>query len=102
MSEDIIIEWKALLSNLKQLKPIDLPRFYLKDSSLDDINRIEILGFNDASLKAYGCAIYLKFTFKDGNIVTTFLCSKLNLWRKISLTITHLEVIASTLLSSLI
>ena len=50
LSEDLIIGWKALLSNLKQLKPIDLPRFYLKDFSFDDINEIEMHGFSNASL----------------------------------------------------
>ena len=49
---------------------------YLKDFSFDDINGIEMHGFNDASLKAYGRVTYLKFIFKDGNLVTTFLCSK--------------------------
>ena len=33
-------------------------------------------GFSGAGLKANGCVIYLKFIFKGGNIVTTFLCSK--------------------------
>ena len=71
LSEDfLIVEWTALLSNLKQLKPTELPRFYLKDFSFDDINGIEMHGFSDVSLKAYGCIIYLKFIFKDGNIVT--------------------------------
>ena len=58
LSEDLIIEWKALLGNLKQLKPTDLPKFYLKDFSFDDINGIEMHGFSDASFKAYGCVIY--------------------------------------------
>ena len=93
-----------MLSNLKQLKPIELPRFYLKDFSFDDINGIEMRGFSDASLKAYGCVIYLKFIFKDGNIVTTFLCSKTKIkpLEKKSLTIPRLELMACTLLSSLI
>ena len=50
LSEDLIIEWKALLSNLKQMRPIDLPRFYFKDLFLDDINGLEMHGFSDASL----------------------------------------------------
>ena len=104
LREDLIIEWTALLSNLKQLKSVELPRFYLKDFSLDNINGIEMHGFSDASLKAYGCVIYLKFIFKDGNMVTTLLCSKTKIkpLEKKSLTIPRLELLACTLLSSLI
>ena len=104
LSEDLIIKWTALLSNLKQLKPIKLPRFYLKDFSFDDINGIEMHCFSDASLKVYGCVIYLNFSFKDGNIVTTFLCPKTKIkpLERISLTIPRLELIACTLISSLI
>ena len=104
LSEYLIIEWTSLHSNLKQLKPIELPRFYLKDFSFDDVNGIEMRDFSDASLKAYGCVIYLKFIFKDGNIVTTFLCSKTKIkpLEKKSLTIPRLELMVCTLLSSLI
>ena len=104
MSEDLIVEWTALLSNLRQLKPIELATFYLKDFSFDDINGIEMHGFRDASLKAYRCVIYLKFNFKDGNIVTMFLCSKTKIkpLEKKSLTIPRLELMTCTLLSSLI
>ena len=61
-------------------------------------------GFSDAGLKAYGCVIYLKFIFKGGNIVTTFLCSKTKIkpLEKKSLTMPCLELMACTLLSSLI
>ena len=59
LREDLIIEWTALLSNLKQLKSIELPRVYLKDFSFDDINGTKTHGFSDASLKAYGCVVYL-------------------------------------------
>ena len=104
MSEDLIVEWTALLSNLRQLKPIELATFYLKDFSFDDINGIEMHGFRDASLKAYRCVIYLKFNFKDGNIVTMFLCSKTKIkpLEKKSLTLPRLELMTCTLLSSLI
>ena len=42
--------------------------------------------FSDASLKANKCDIYLKFIFKDGNIVLLFYAQKrkFNLWRKTS------------------
>ena len=61
-------------------------------------------GFSDTSLKAHGWVIYLKFIFKDGNIVTTFLCSKRKIkpLEKKSLAIPRLELMACTLLSSLI
>ena len=76
LNEDLIDEWTAFLSNLKQLKLIELSIFYFKEFSFDEINGIEMHDFSDASLKANKCDIYLKFIFKDGNIVTTFLCSK--------------------------
>ena len=98
LSEDLILECTVLLSNLTQLKPIELPRFCLKDFSFDDINGIEMHGFSDASLKAYGCVIYLKFIFKDGKVVTMFLCSK----TKIKLTIPRPGFMVCTLLLSLI
>ena len=68
----------------------------MKDFSFDDINGIEMHGFSDASSKAYGCVIYLKFIFKDGNIVTKFLCSKTKIkpLEKKCLTISRLEFMA--------
>ena len=104
LREGLIVEWRALLINLKQLKPIELPRFYLKNFSFGDTDGIEMHSFSDASVKGYGCIIYLKFIFKDGNIVTTFLCSNtyIKTLEKKSLTITCLELMVCTLLSSLI
>ena len=65
LREDLITEWLALLSNLKQLKPIELPRFRL-NFSFDDIYGIKIDGFSDASLKDNGCVTYLKLILKMG------------------------------------
>ena len=86
LNEDLIDEWTAFLSNLKQLKLIELSIFYFKEFSFDEINGIEMHDFSDASLKANKCDIYLKFIFKDGNIVLLFYAQKrkFNLWRKTS------------------
>lgn len=86
LNEDLIDEWTAFLSNLKQLKLIELSIFYFKEFFFDDINGIEMHDFSDASLKANKCDIYLKFIFKDGNIVLLFYAQKrkFNLWRKTS------------------
>ena len=85
------------------MKPIYLPRFYLNNFSIDDVKEIEMHGFSDASLKAYGCVTYLKFIFAHGNIITTFLCSKTKITplEKKSLTIPLLELMACTLLLSI-
>ena len=104
LSEELVLEWRKLLSDLSKLKPICLPRFYLDGYGLDEIKFVEMHGFCDASAKAYACSVYLKFVLQDGSIIIKFLCSKSRIspLEKKSLSIPRLELLGCVLLSSLI
>uniref|UniRef100_A0A182PWV7 Integrase_H2C2 domain-containing protein n=1 Tax=Anopheles epiroticus TaxID=199890 RepID=A0A182PWV7_9DIPT len=58
-------------------------------------------GFCDASIKAYGCAIYLRYTDADGALQSRLLCSKSRVAPLKQLTLPKLELQAALLLAEL-
>uniref|UniRef100_A0A182FNE1 DUF5641 domain-containing protein n=1 Tax=Anopheles albimanus TaxID=7167 RepID=A0A182FNE1_ANOAL len=62
---------------------------------------IRIVGFCDASLKAYGCVFYVTFTDSQGKQATRLLCSKARVAPLKAMTLPRLELHAALLLSEL-
>ncbi|GFV33298.1 uncharacterized protein TNCV_1498201 [Trichonephila clavipes] len=53
---DITLEWEQLAKDVQLVKDIKIPRFLFVDSD----NQFHLLGFSDASEKAYAAAIYCR------------------------------------------
>ncbi|GFW89571.1 gag-pol protein [Trichonephila clavipes] len=53
---DITLEWEQLAKDVQLVKGIKIPRFLFVDSD----NQFHLLGFSDASEKAYAAAIYCR------------------------------------------
>ena len=67
-------KWDKLVSGLKNVEPLTLPRFYLFGIS-DPISSYSVHGFCDSSAGAYAAVVYLCVTTTSGRYVK-FLASK--------------------------
>ncbi|KAJ8968842.1 hypothetical protein NQ317_017895 [Molorchus minor] len=95
---DIFVEWQRYSDNLKCLNKIQVPRNVLCDSPVS----IELHGFSDASLSAYGCCIYVRTVDGFGNSHVNLLCAKSKVSPLKCITIPRLELCGALLLAQLI
>ncbi|XP_056637683.1 uncharacterized protein LOC130445821 [Diorhabda sublineata] len=101
ISDSVILEkWHTFVNNLPKLSQLTIPRFIFLDKS---INLIEMHGFSDASLKAFGACVYLRTIYSD-NSVSCNLISATSRVSPVSTTITlpRLELSAMLLLYNLV
>ncbi|KAJ8947301.1 hypothetical protein NQ317_003027, partial [Molorchus minor] len=90
---DISVEWQRYSDNLKCLNKIQVPRNVLCDSPVS----IELHGFSDASLSAYGCCIYVRTVDGFGNSHVNLLCAKSKVSPLKCITIPRLELCGALL-----
>lgn len=90
--------WKNFASDLINMPTISIPR----NINVSDYNRVELIGFADASNRAYGCCLYLRVIRSDEVVLLDLLCSKsrVNPLSK-NLTTPRLELNSALLLSRL-
>ncbi|XP_055527032.1 uncharacterized protein LOC129719665 [Wyeomyia smithii] len=72
LTDDQLIMWKRLRDDLPEIAKMRIPRLVKVHSAF----RYEIHGFSDASMKAYGCCIYLRNVRPDGSAELHLLCGK--------------------------
>lgn len=97
VSQQLQQEWQNLIDQLNVVGETRIPRFVLDRSSL-----IELHGFADASIQAYGACVYARCIFPNGEIRTHLLASKSRVAPLKSMTIPRLELSAALILSELI
>ncbi|XP_056647235.1 uncharacterized protein LOC130451905 [Diorhabda sublineata] len=74
ISDPIILEkWHTFVNNLPKLSQLTIPRFIFLDKS---INLIEMHGFSDASLKAFGACVYLRTIYSDNSVSCNLISAK--------------------------
>ena len=110
--EDTITEWHELLSGLKNVNTLSFDRNYCFDTEDDPITSVELHGFCDASPKAYGCCVYLKFQLKSGMVKTSLVAGKSRVTplkllnfdddEKKKISMPYLELLGAVLLSYLL
>ncbi|GFW03743.1 uncharacterized protein TNCV_2538541 [Trichonephila clavipes] len=91
-------QWKRFVKSLAAINNLNIPRYIL----LDDALRLELHGYCDSSLRAYGAAIYVKCLHNSGTVSTNLLCSKSIIAPLKSVTIPRLQLCAAVLLDKLI
>ncbi|XP_060846330.1 uncharacterized protein LOC132925994 [Rhopalosiphum padi] len=89
--------WDGYISCLNELNSFNIPRWLGSDND----KQIEIHGFADASMKAYGAYIYMRTSDKDGNITCQLVCAKSRITPIKVISIPRLELCAALLLSRL-
>ncbi|CAG7785610.1 unnamed protein product, partial [Allacma fusca] len=95
---NVVEEWNAYRSNLSSIELIKIPRFVC----LPNPTCYEILGFCDASQKAYAAVVYLKTTNDEGDCKVQLFTSKTRVAPVNQESIPRLELCGATLLVSLI
>ncbi|XP_073955673.1 uncharacterized protein [Choristoneura fumiferana] len=90
--------WKKFVESLGKMQQINIPRGIVDSSA----QKIELLGFCDASFKAIACCLYLRVLHSNGKITVELLCSKSRVAPlNKTLTIPNLELNSAVLLSQL-
>lgn len=72
LPSDEIVEFKKLLSKLKVMQSVEVPRYVTSTEVLS----VELVGYADASFKGFGCCLYLRTICKDNNVKMMLLCAK--------------------------
>lgn len=88
--------WQSLISDINILSTLRIPRYVFTDSK----HQYQIIGFSDASEKAYCAAIYLK-VISSTNTFTNLLVAKTKLAPLKTLSVPRLELLGALLLSKL-
>ena len=99
LPSNLLKEWKELVADLSEGKPISAPRSYF-DCVDENPTAITLCGFCDASTRAYAAVIYL--VLRTSSNVVRFVVSKTRVAPLQSQTIPRLELLSAYLLSKLI
>lgn len=91
-------QWRQLRQELPVLNILKIPRFVSNTS----IVKLELHGFADASLQAYGACLYIRSISSSGEIQVKLLTAKSRVSPLKSLTIPRLELCGALLLAQLV
>ncbi|XP_065667931.1 uncharacterized protein LOC136088182 [Hydra vulgaris] len=100
IGDDILIEWNDMINDLGSVPFIYVPRWDSKCVDNIQIIKFELYDFCDASLKAYGCCIYLRSS-AEGYANSCQVTSKSRVSPLLKNTIPKLELRAMLLLANL-
>ena len=100
ISDDLMEEWKGLISDLKVAMPLYLPKSYFYEIA-DPVTSVTLYGFCDASTRAYAAVVYLLLK-TETNSVVRFVAAKTRVAPLQGQTIPRLELLSAFLLSKLV
>jgi len=90
-------EWKSYLSSLNYLRELEIPRYLGTEIKYE----IQIHGFADASLLAYGACLYIRCSSIDNVHVTKLICAKSKIAPLKIISLPRLELCAAVILARL-
>lgn len=97
MPKSISIRWLQFRDNMQSLNAFKVPRKVVSKTRLS----VNLHGFSDASEKAYGCGIYIRYKENPGEYISCLLCAKTKVAPLKNLTLPSLELCATYLLAQL-
>ncbi len=100
LPDDLLREWKELVTDLGEGGPISVPRSYLHGVE-GCPTKLTICGFGDASTQAYAAVVYLVLQ-TNSSISVRFVVSKTRVAPLQFQTIPRLELLSALLLSKLV
>jgi len=98
LPEDIKNEWIVYRTNLYSLSKVTITRSVILRKN---ITEIQVHGFSDASIEAYGACMYLRITYTTGEIEIKLIASKSRVSPLKALSLPRLELCAAVLLCRL-
>ena len=99
VSDKISNEWYTYKSQLSFLNKNKIPR---QITINNQIRYIQIHGFADASIKAYGCCLYLRCTDINDKHYSKLICAKSKVAPLKILSLSRLELCAALLLTKVV
>ncbi len=99
ISPELEREFLSYRNQLESLSNYCIPRFY---TSLNNVKSRQLIGFCDASPKAYCAVIFIRITDNCNNVTTSFVCAKTRVAPIKTITIPRLELQSAVLLSQLL
>ena len=99
LTGELLIKWNQLCTSLQEAEALVVPRCYL-DGLADSPRSAQLVGFCDASSKAYAAIVYLKLE-TDSQVQVHFLAAKTRVSPLQGMTIPRLELLSALLLSKL-
>ena len=96
----LLAEWMSLSSDVERYEPIQIPRYCVEVDS-GTVKSYSLLGFCDASQKAYAAIVYLRVE-SEVAVHTNILCSKTRIAPTKGVTIPRLELLSALLLARLL
>ena len=103
LEENLARKWCSFIEQFKAAKNVIVPRMYCSNDVDDQIGKTEMIGFSDASPKAFGCCVYFRFTKQSGDIKVTFVTSKSRVAPiKKKCTLPRYELLGNLILSTLV
>lgn len=98
LEDELLLSWLKFRDALPQLCDLKIPRRVMLPNTV----AMEIHGFSDASISAYGAVLYVRNIFADGSAEMRLLCSKSKVAPLAELSIPRKELLAARLLSRLV
>ncbi|XP_026730678.1 uncharacterized protein LOC113495880 [Trichoplusia ni] len=93
-------KWSTIRSDLENVNGICINRWMGTSSSNKDC--IEIHGFSDASVQAYGAVVYCRVTYSDGSVKTSIVAARTRVAPLKTISLPRLELCGALLLSRLL
>jgi len=91
---ELLKSWEEILNDFALSENISFPRSY---AWIEEIKKVQLHIFSDASNKAYGCCAYLRFLFNSGKIKTSLITSKSRVSPLKTTTMPRLELLGTLL-----
>ena len=101
LSDELINEWKCIYAMFNEASDIRLNRCYSKSDVSDPIVDVQLHGFCDASMQAYGACVYLRVEKQSGQVNCELVSSKSRITPIKKQTIPRLELMGAVVLSEL-
>lgn len=95
---DLHTSWLRFCSQLSQIDSIRVPRHVVLPGSVN----VQIHGFCDSSLQAYGCCVYIRCENQNGDIQVRLLCAKSRVAPLKAISLPRLELSGALLLAQLV
>ena len=103
MPADLCGRWQKTIDAIRTLESLILPRCYCLNEIENPIERVELHGFSDASLAAYGACVYFKFFKRNEEVSVALVAAKSRVSPlKSKQTIPRLELLGNVILSRLV
>lgn len=97
LNKELLAEWNNVWAGIQELEKIRIPRWL----NLLSEQKIQLHGFSDASLKAYGAVIYVRIIDENGIAHVNLIASKSRVAPSKQVSVPRLELAAAELLSKL-